>query len=66
LLAPGEEGIWCVELASAVILSSKRGKTVSLPVDRSEYDSLLKELRASSKPKRKVIGQRVTDPNIVR
>ncbi|MDW8103581.1 MAG: Gfo/Idh/MocA family oxidoreductase [Armatimonadota bacterium] len=66
LLAPGEEGIWNVELASAIILSSKRGKTVSLPVDRAEYDALLQELRASSQPKRRVIGQRVSDPNIVR
>lgn len=66
LLSPGEEGIWCVELASAIILSSKRGKTVSLPVDRAEYDALLRELKASSQPKRRVLGQRVSDPNIVR
>lgn len=66
LLSPGEEGIWCVELASAIILSSKRAKTVTLPVDRAEYDALLKELRASSQPKRRVLGQRVSDPNIVR
>lgn len=66
LLAPGEEGIWNVELASAIILSSKRGKTVSLPVDRAEYDALLQELRASSQPKSRVLGQRVSDPNIVR
>ncbi|MGQ9879713.1 MAG: Gfo/Idh/MocA family protein [Armatimonadota bacterium] len=66
LLAPGEEGIWCVELASGIILSSKRAKTVSLPVDRAEYDALLKELRAGSQPKRRVLGQRVSDPNIVR
>jgi predicted dehydrogenase len=66
LIAPGEEGIWCVELASAIILSSKRGKTVTLPVDRAEYDALLRELKASSKPKSRVLGQRVSDPNIVR
>jgi len=66
LLSPGEEGIWCVELASGIILSSKRSKTVTLPVDRAEYDALLKELRANSKPKRRVLGQRVSDPNIVR
>lgn len=66
LLTPGEEGIWCVELASGIILSSKRARTVSLPVDRAEYDALLKELRAGSQPKRRVLGQRVSDPNIVR
>jgi predicted dehydrogenase len=66
LLAPGEEGIWCVELASGIILSSKRGRTVTLPVDRAEYDALLSELRASSQPKQRVLGQRVSDPNIVR
>jgi hypothetical protein len=55
-----------VELASAIILSSKRGKTVTLPVDRAEYDALLRELKASSKPKSRVLGQRVSDPNIVR
>lgn len=66
LLSPGEEGIWCVELASGIILSSKRGKTVSLPVDRAEYDALLQELKAHSQPKRRVLGQRVSDPNIVR
>ena len=66
LLSPGEEGIWCVELASGIILSSKRDKTVSLPVDRGEYDALLNELRASSQLKRRVLGQRVSDPNIVR
>lgn len=66
LLSPGEEGIWCVELASGIILSSKRSQTVTLPVDRTEYDALLKELRANSKPKRRVLGQRVSDPNIVR
>lgn len=66
LIAPGEEGIWCVELASSIILSSQKGKTVSLPVDREEYDALLHQLQASSKHKSRVVAQRVSDPNIVR
>lgn len=66
LIAPGEEGSWCVELASAIILSSQRGKSVSLPVDREEYDALLQQLQAHSKHKSRVIAQRVSDPNIVR
>jgi UDP-N-acetyl-2-amino-2-deoxyglucuronate dehydrogenase len=44
-IAPGEEGVASVELANAMILSSKRGKTVDLPLDRDEYDELLAELR---------------------
>jgi predicted dehydrogenase len=44
-LAPAEEGIAAVELANAIILASKRGKTVELPLDRDEYDELLAELR---------------------
>jgi predicted dehydrogenase len=44
--APGEDGVASVELANAMILSSKRGKTVDLPVDKDEYEELLAELRA--------------------
>lgn len=45
-IAPGEEGVASVELANAMILASKRGKTVDLPLDRDEYDELLAELRS--------------------
>jgi predicted dehydrogenase len=45
-IAGGTEGIASVELANAMILSSKRGKTVDLPVDKAEYDELLSDLRA--------------------
>ncbi len=41
----GLEGRNSVELANAIILSSKRGKVVELPVDRDEYDDVLAELR---------------------
>jgi len=34
-----------VEFINAIILSSVRGKTVTLPVDRDEYDALFDELR---------------------
>jgi predicted dehydrogenase len=44
-IAPGEEGVASVELANALILASKRNKTVDLPLDRDEYDELLAELR---------------------
>ncbi|MCS6951208.1 MAG: Gfo/Idh/MocA family oxidoreductase, partial [bacterium] len=45
LVAPGEEALWSLELANAIILSAKRGKPVSLPLDGEEYDALLSELR---------------------
>lgn len=64
LLSPGEEGLNAVELINAMILSSKTGKTVTVPVDRTEYDHLIEELKATSKSKSQVREQRVTDPNV--
>ena len=61
LVTPGAEGIWSLELANAMILSSCRKKTVRLPVKRTEYEQLLDELKAKSKPKRRVRDQRMTD-----
>lgn len=61
LIAPGEEGLWAVELINAVILSSHSGRPVDVPVDRSAYDALLAELRAGSRSKTTVREQRVTD-----
>jgi predicted dehydrogenase len=46
---PGEEGIKSLELIAAIILSSCRGQSVRLPVDRSAYDELLEELTAARK-----------------
>jgi predicted dehydrogenase len=40
----GDDGIKSVEIANAIILSSKKAKTVTLPVRRREYDKLLAEL----------------------
>ena len=62
LLAPGEEGINAVELINGLILSSKSGKPVTFPVPRAEYDSLIEELKSSSREKSRIQEQRVTDP----
>jgi predicted dehydrogenase len=62
IVAPGEEGLNAVELINGVILSSKTGKPVSVPVNRAEYDRLIEELKATSKEKASVVEQRVTDP----
>ncbi len=64
LIAPGEQGLWTMELINAIILSSKRGKPVEVPVDRAEYDALLAELRTQSHPKTRVREQKVTDPKL--
>jgi len=61
LITPGAEGIWSLELANAMILSSYRKKTVRMPVKRNEYEQLLDELKAKSKPKRRAKDLRITD-----
>ncbi|MEJ5250770.1 MAG: Gfo/Idh/MocA family oxidoreductase [Chthonomonadetes bacterium] len=66
LIAPGEEALWSLELANAIILSALRGKTVELPVDGEEYDALLRELQASSQPRQVAQEVRRTDPHIAR
>lgn len=62
LIAPGEEGLNSMELIDGIILSGKRYRTVSVPVDRKAYESLIKELKKKSKPKKTLREQRVTDP----
>ncbi|GIV08010.1 MAG: oxidoreductase [Fimbriimonadales bacterium] len=66
LIAPGEQGLGTVEIVNALILSSKHEKPVPIPVNRPEYDTLLAELKAQSKPKQRVREQRTTDPNLLR
>ncbi len=44
-VAPGDEGIHAVEWANAMLTSSILKKSVSLPIDRLEYDCLLQQLR---------------------
>jgi hypothetical protein len=55
-----------VEFINACILSGKKNKVVEIPVDRKEYDNLMEELKKTSKPKKVVKVQRVTDPNIAK
>ena len=45
----GEDGARSQELVAAITLSGCRGEKVSLPVDRSEYDGLMEELRRTRK-----------------
>jgi predicted dehydrogenase/dTDP-4-amino-4,6-dideoxygalactose transaminase len=43
VLCPGSEGRNSVELANAIILSSARGASVSLPLDRAEYTRFIEK-----------------------
>lgn len=49
LLARGEEGINSVELANAMVFSTRLGKPVDLPLDGAAYERVLKRLIAESK-----------------
>lgn len=64
-VTPGEEGLLAVELINAIILSSKTGRTVDIPVDRAAYDELIAKLQKESKQKTTVREQRTTDPQHV-
>lgn len=66
VLTPGVEGINSVEFINAVIMSGKKKKPVKIPVDRGEYDSLMDKLKKTSKKKKGVKTQRVTDPGHVK
>lgn len=61
LLVHGEEGINSVELANAMIYSSMKDKTVTLPLDAGAYADLLKGLVKSSKFKKKEVKPGVFD-----
>lgn len=43
-LVNGEDACGTVELLNAITLSALRGKTVSLPLDTKEFDTLFDEL----------------------
>ena len=61
LYARGEEGIYGVELANAMILSSWLGETVSLPIDEDlYYEELMKRVKTSRR-KEAVESDGVTD-----
>ncbi|HNQ35066.1 MAG TPA: Gfo/Idh/MocA family oxidoreductase [bacterium] len=49
LLSPGREGLWSVEFINSLILSGHRGREVSWPTPRDEYDQLLAELKKNSR-----------------
>ncbi len=49
LVAPAAEGLHSVELANAMLLSSKTGATVNLPLDAAVYETHLKSWIASSR-----------------
>ena len=53
-----------VEMINGLILSSKTGKPVTVPVDRAEYDRLTEELKAQSQAKSTVREPRGTDPAV--
>jgi len=55
LLAPGEEGIYSVELANAMVYSSLLGETVRLPLDAAAWEGKLNQLIAESKVVKKVV-----------
>src|SRR3954471_10172817 len=61
LKAPGEEGIYSVELANAILLSAWTGKAVSLPLDGAVYERELNQKIATSKPKAKPTVVAVAD-----
>ncbi|MBI4242557.1 MAG: Gfo/Idh/MocA family oxidoreductase [Planctomycetes bacterium] len=46
-MVTGEEGLKSVEIANAIILSGKKKKVVTLPIDRIEYVHLLEEMCSS-------------------
>lgn len=49
LIAPAAEGIHSVELANAMLLSSARGKPVSIPMSARAYSNQLKQWVATSR-----------------
>jgi UDP-N-acetyl-2-amino-2-deoxyglucuronate dehydrogenase len=49
LICPGEEGLWSLEFANALLLSSYTGKPVELPLDPGVYDRLMKKLKKAGK-----------------
>jgi predicted dehydrogenase len=59
LVAPGSDGIYSVELANAILLSSLEGKTIELPLDSAAYERKLHELTAASKAEKRVV--RITE-----
>jgi predicted dehydrogenase len=55
LIAPGEAGIFSVELANAMVFSSLLDKTLELPMDGAAWEKKLNQLIAGSKIEKKVV-----------
>jgi predicted dehydrogenase len=66
LYAPAEAGLHQLELSNAIMLSSWTGESVSIPVDRDQFNSLLEERIANSsfQPGSEKETKRVTDPKL--
>jgi predicted dehydrogenase len=62
LITPGAEGLYSLELADAMILSSFRKKAVRIPLNATEHEHLLEGLVRRSRPKSGVVDRRITDP----
>lgn len=62
LLSPAEQGIYSVELANAILLSTWQDKTIELPFDSADYEKLLIEKgEASTFQKTKVVAKATSD-----
>ncbi len=48
LLCPGEEGMWSLELANAMLLSGLTEETVKIPTPRAKFDRMIRELAEKS------------------
>ena len=55
LIVPGEEGIYSIELANAMLYSGLIQQTVEIPLDGAAYERKLNELIAGSTGEKKVI-----------
>lgn len=55
LIAPGEEGLYSVEVANAALYSSWTGQVVELPLDGRAYEEKLNEKIANSQFEKKVV-----------
>jgi predicted dehydrogenase len=55
LIAPGEEGLYSVELANVMLYSSLIGQTVELPMDSAAFEKRLQQLIAESRFEKKVV-----------
>jgi hypothetical protein len=55
LIAPGEDGLYSVELANVMLYSSLIDKAVKMPMDSGAFEAKLNELIANSKHQKKVV-----------